>query len=137
MENLNRTASDNDTMLAASYASLFHWEIAGNALHLQRGHWLVSRVHTHLGNSEMALYHAERCMQITENNPDKMEDFDIAFAHESVARAHSISGHTDLAGKGIQLALNAAKSIAKKDDRDYFLKDLKGNVWGEIKPDQV
>ena len=134
MEQSDRSEEVNDKMLAAAYSSFYHWSFAGTALNIQRGHWLISRVHSMLNNYPMALYHAERCLEITLKNSDLMQDFDLPFAYESVARAHSLSEHPKQAQEYIQLALSSAENIKKPDDRSYFLQDLKGHNWGEIRP---
>lgn len=134
MEMNKRTPEDDDKMLAAAYSSFYHWSFVGSPLNIQRGHWLISRAQTLLNNYNMALYHAEKCLEITLQNPDLMQDFDLPFAYESVARAHSLSGHAQQAQKLIQQALLSAENIKKPDGRSYFLKDLKGNKWGEPLP---
>lgn len=130
-----RTQEENDRMLASAYASFYHWGFAGNALNLQRGHWLSSRVHAILGNYAMTRIHAQRCLEITRTSPDLMQDFDRAFAWESVARASSLPGEDKAAADYIRNASSAGADIKKKEDQEYFTKDFLGNDWGHVKPD--
>ena len=55
LEKPDRTQAEDWEMLHASHASLYHWLQVGTGLHHQRGEWLVSRVHTVLGTSAMAM----------------------------------------------------------------------------------
>lgn len=130
----NRTVEQNDEMLAVAYASLYHWMQAGTAIHRQRGHWMVARIHAILGNSEMALNHAARCMDLTESFSDELQDFDLAFAHECLGRALSLAGRDQEAKNALAAADEAGKAISKKADRDYFFKDLRSGPWGLIRP---
>lgn len=116
-------------MVAAAYTSYYHWSQVGSAVNRQRGHWMVSRVFTVLERSEPALAHAKRCMELTEAHPDLMEDFDVAFAHEALARANALSGE---AGKTQELYTQAEKLgeyIADEEDKGIFMGDLRGGDW--------
>ncbi|MCJ7733238.1 MAG: hypothetical protein MUP11_01710 [Anaerolineales bacterium] len=76
----NRSGQEEEEMLLAANASLYLWKQVGTAVHAQRGSWLLSRVHTPPRQSIDALKWAQKCQEITDNNPDEMEDFDLAFA---------------------------------------------------------
>src|SRR4051794_30795420 len=85
LENADRTEADAREMMHAAHASLWHWLYAGEAVHEQRGEWLLSRVHVVLGNPAPALDHATRCLEITED--EGIDGFDRAYACEAMARA--------------------------------------------------
>jgi hypothetical protein len=61
---------------------------------------------------------------VSGNLPDNIGDFDIAFAHEGMARAHSVSGPKSLCEKHLKLATLAGEQIKGKEDKDYFLAEL-------------
>lgn len=126
-----RTADDNDEMIHSAHASRYHWGVvvASNKypktgpMNLERGDWLISRVHAILNRPHAALYHAQRCLDICKSN--KIGDFDIAFAYEAMARAHSIGENIkDKVTEYLALAKEAAESIEKEDDKKYFLGEL-------------
>ena len=123
LDNKDRTAEDNDRMIHAAHASRFHWGEIGTWLEFERGEWQVSRVYSVLKRSEPALYHARRCLEICKKN--NIEDFDIAFAYEAMARAHAIAGDKAEKGKYLKLAKEAGDKIKKKEDREYFFSELK------------
>jgi hypothetical protein len=66
--------------------------------------------------------HARRCLAICEEHG--IGDFDIAFAHEAVARAHAVAGDRDAAARHAERARAAAAGIAEDEDREMVLADL-------------
>jgi hypothetical protein len=117
-----RTPEENDTMLHAAHASRYHWEKVGTPLNLTRGEWQVSRVYSILKRPEPALYHAQRALEICQQN--SIADFDLAFAYEALARAHAVAGNLSETETYLALARQAGDSIAEKDDKDLFFSDL-------------
>jgi hypothetical protein len=118
----DRSTEENDDMLHAAHASRHHWGQIGTALEFERGEWQISRVYAVLGRAEPALYHAQRCLQLCQEN--SIGDFDLAFAYETVARAHAVAGNTAERDEHIVLARQAGEQIEEKDNRDYFLSEL-------------
>ena len=95
---------------------MYHWMQDGTPLHFQRGEWMISHVYSTLGMSESALYHAKRCLDLTLEN--KIDNFDLTFAYEAIARAYSIQSK-DKAKEYIQLAKKSLDQIKKPEDRQY------------------
>lgn len=122
IEKENRSQKDVDHMIHAAHASRYHWQIAGNALNIARGEWLISHVYAMLNRVEPCLYHADRCLQITLEND--IRDFDLAFAYEAMARACDLAGDEVNTAKYIELAKEAAAKIKDQKDREYFLSQL-------------
>jgi hypothetical protein len=122
LDKKDRTSQESDKMIHAAHASRFHWGEIGKPVHFERGEWQISRVYSVLNRPEPALYHAQRCLKICEDN--NIGDFDIAFAYEAMARAYAVAKKKSECKKYIQLAKDAAKQIEKKGDRDYFLNEL-------------
>jgi hypothetical protein len=118
----NRNQAETDQMINAAHASRYHWEIAGQAVNLARGEWLISRVYALLNRSEPCLYHASRCLEITLEND--LKDFDLAFAYEAMARATHISRNEVQSAKYLTLAEKAGVQIQDADDQNYFFSEL-------------
>ena len=129
----NRTSEENELMLYTAIASLRHWLDVGTGVHQQRGLWLIARVCSVLGLAEAALCHADRCLALTKEYADLMEDFDRAFSYESVARANAIAGNRNEALTYIELAEEAGQAIAGEQDREYFFDDLNCGDWGNVR----
>ncbi len=123
MDKPDRTPEDDIEMVHSAHASRWHWGKVGTPLNFQRGEWQVSRVYAILKRAEPALYHAQRCLALTETND--ISGFDLGFAHEATARAHAIAGNDAEAAKGMKLARAAAGQLEKKEDREYFEGELK------------
>ena len=123
LDKKERTHEEDDKMVHAAHASRYHWGEIGTPLEFERGEWQISRVYSVLRRSEPALFHANRCLDICKEN--NIKDFDIAFAYEAMARAHAIAGNRTECEKYLQLAKEAVDHIKKKEDKDYFLSELK------------
>ncbi len=122
METPDRTAEQDDEMIHAAHASRFHWGEVGGPEHRARGEWQISRVYSVLGRAEPALHHARRYLDICEEHG--IGDFDLAFAHEALARAHAVAGNVGESADHEQLARKATQTVAEPDDRELLLADL-------------
>ena len=119
---LMETREDDERMLHAAHASAYHWREAPECepKNRARSEWQVSRVYTVLGRAEPALHHAQRCLEICEQNPDNVEDWDLPFAHEALARAHAVAGSDGEARRCEALAREAGQAIADPEDREHL-----------------
>jgi DNA-binding transcriptional MerR regulator len=122
LEKGDRTERESDLMIHATHASRFLWEEIGEAVNHARGEWQIARVYAVLDRPEPALFHARRCLQIAEEH--ELGDFDLACAHEALARAHAVAGERDAAQRHELQAREAAQRIEDPDDRDLVLADL-------------
>ena len=122
LDKSDRSAEEDLSMVHAAHASRFHWGEIGTPLEFERGEWQISRVYAVLGMAGAALRHASACLEICLKND--IGDFDIAFAHEAVARACVLSDDTDGARSHIELGAAAAEAIADENDRNYYLSEL-------------
>ncbi|MFI6316589.1 MerR family transcriptional regulator [Nonomuraea sp. NPDC050556] len=122
MEKEDRSAEDDDRMLHMAHASRYHWGQVGAPVNLSRGEWQCSRVYSVLGRAEPALHHARRGLEICRAHG--IGDWDLAFAYESLARAHAVAGDKEQARAWTEQALSAAEDIAQDEDRELLLTDL-------------
>ncbi|MBU7023001.1 MAG: hypothetical protein HXS40_02450 [Theionarchaea archaeon] len=122
MDKKERTTEEDDKMVHAAHASRYHWGEIGTPVEFERGEWQISRVYSVLKRSHAALYHGKRCLEICLANDIK--DFDIAFAHEAVARAYALLGEKKERETHIALAREAGEQIADEGDRKYFFSEL-------------
>jgi DNA-binding transcriptional MerR regulator len=117
--------SPGDEMLYCAHASAYHWmQSGGTTANRARSEWLCSRVYALLGRPEPALHHARRCLEFVESAPDEMEDWDIAGAHEALARAHLVAGEKDEARRFLELAREETAKIANPEDRKHIQADI-------------
>jgi hypothetical protein len=127
----DRTPEEDENMIHAAHASLLHWGVVGKPINLQRGQWLVSHVYAVLNRPEPALHHAKQCMKLTEEQ--KLDDFDLAYAYEAMARAHAAGGNKSECEKYMQLAQEAGEKIKEKQDRDLFFTDFESGPWYDMR----
>jgi hypothetical protein len=128
----DRTEAEGRRMLHAAHASQYHWLRVGTAVHEQRGEWLLARVSAELGWGEAALRHATRCAQLTQEHAGDMQDFDVAYAHEALARAHAVLGHQAKAAEWKARARAQGVQIQDPESKKYFAGDLDAGDWHGI-----
>lgn len=124
-----RTPDEDEQMEMAAFASLYHWLQVGTAVHRQRGEWLIAHIYSVLGDAGPAVKHANRCLALTEEHKDQMEDFDIAYAYEGVARANALAGDVEAAERYLEKAKAAGEAIADAESKEFFVGDLQGGEW--------
>jgi hypothetical protein len=124
LEKPERTPEDDDEMIHAAHASRHHWSEAGTSANLARGEWQVSRVYATLGRAEPALYHASRCLSYCESKPDELEEWDLPYAYEALARASSIAGNAEESKRFAARAREFGEQIKDDDDREHLYGEL-------------
>ena len=123
-----RTPAQDAEMIHAAHTSRHHWGVIGEPVNWARGEWQVSRVYCVLGRGEPALYHAGRCLELCGEHG--IGDFDLAYAHEALARARLTLGDREQSQAHAADALAAAADIADPDDREHLMEDLAGLLPG-------
>jgi hypothetical protein len=131
MEAPGRTITQDDEMLHAAHASRYHWGLVGRPVNLARGEWQCSRVYAILGRGEPATHHGRRCLEICQ--AEDIGGFDLAFAYEALARAHTVAGDTEAAAKYLSQAAAAGTDIADQDDRTHFEDEL-ATIRSSVQP---
>ncbi len=118
----DRTPAQDDEMIHAAHASRHHWGVVGTPENRGRGEWQCSRVYANLGRAEPALWHARRYLALCEEHG--ITDWDLAFAHEAIARALSVGGDPEGSAAAVARARELAAEIAEDEDRELLLSDL-------------
>jgi hypothetical protein len=121
-----RTPQEDEELLHQAHASAYHWLKAPECepKNRARSEWLCSRVYSMLGRAEPAQYHAERCLAIITAAPANMEEYDLPFAYEALARAHALAGRSVEAKGYAQQARDAAERIVDAEDKELVLSSL-------------
>jgi hypothetical protein len=116
----------DDELIHTAHASAYHWLQAPEATPANhaRSEWLCSRTYSVLGRAEPAVHHAQRCLQLVEQNPDAMEEWDLAAAYEAVARAQLVAGNAEAAARAADAGRAALEHISDPDDRSPLAADL-------------
>jgi DNA-binding transcriptional MerR regulator len=124
MEKPERTAAEDDEMLHMAHASRHHWGEIEPGVRLARGEWQCSRVYAVLGRPEPALHHARRCLELCESEPADLEEWDLPFAYEALARACSVAGDEAGMREWLARARATGEAITDEDDRALLQADL-------------
>ena len=119
-----RTPEQGDELIDTAHASAYHWLQVGTAANRARSQWQLSRVYVVLGRPEPALHHAHRCLAWCEANPEALEDWDLPYAHEALARAHALAGEAGEARSHAVQARELAARVADAEDREHLEEDL-------------
>lgn len=121
--------AEREDLLYSAYASAYHWRQVGSPANSARGEHLIARMAVKLGEGEIALRHARRCLDLVESHPEEMEDWDAPFAHEALARALAATGdraegqrHRDRAGQ-------LTAELAGDGDRELLESELQREPW--------
>lgn len=64
MQKEDRTRDEDDATLHMAHASRHHWGQIGKHVNFARGEWQCSRVYAVLGSPEPCLHHAQRVLDI-------------------------------------------------------------------------
>lgn len=122
LEKDDRTEEETERMISAAHASRVFWLDIGTPVNRGRGEWQLARVYATAGRAEQALHHAKRCLAICEEHGTG--DFDLACAHEALARAYAVAGDADAAARHEALGREAAVRVEDDEDRELVLGDL-------------
>jgi DNA-binding transcriptional MerR regulator len=122
LEKEQRSRDEDDAMLHMAHACAHHWRQVGKPENNARSEWQCSRVYAALRRPEPCLHHAQRVLNICQENG--LGDFDLAFAYEALARGAAIAGDLDQSRANTEQALAAAEDIKDEDDRQLVLTDL-------------
>lgn len=120
---------DRERLLYAAYASTHHWIRAGTVANQARGEHLISRVAARVGEPQVALRHAQRCLELVTANPDATEDWDLAFALEALARAQAACGDQPEARETLERARSATAAVTDLEDRKILERELARSPW--------
>jgi uncharacterized protein YndB with AHSA1/START domain len=127
IEKDDRTAAEDAEMVRTAYAAAYHWGNAARATiaNEARGEYLISKVLCLAGHHAMALFHADRCVELVRQG--EMGDFDLAYACEARARALASLGRIGEA----RVEYDAARSVSIVDaeDRSIVEADLAKGPW--------
>jgi hypothetical protein len=109
-------------MIHAAHASRYHWGVVGEAINFARGEWQISRVYSILGFGEAALRHAEYCLNWCEG--ESIGAFDLAFAHEAMARAYKVLDDPEQQEQHKRIAQTIGEEIDDEENKEWLNANL-------------
>jgi len=120
LELAERTPEQVDEMIHSAHASCAYWLQVGAPANGARGEWQCARVYATLGRAEPALWHARRCLELTEAGGEGFEDWDLPGAQQAMAHAHLAAGDLEEARWWAVLAREGASRIEDPEDREII-----------------
>ncbi|TFG12825.1 hypothetical protein EU537_08360 [Candidatus Thorarchaeota archaeon] len=118
----NPEQEDLDDALQMAFTSRYHWGIVGEPINLARADYMISRVYSAMKRPELALHHAQRCVEITKETG--IGDWDLAFAYEAITRAYASAGNEEEFEKYSKLTKEAINDIADEKDKSIVEGEL-------------
>lgn len=122
IEKPERTADDNEQMLALAHASVWHWRQREDCQprNLSIGYWQLSRVYALIRHAERAAHYGELCLAVSTDEPP----FFLAYAHEALARAAALQGDPRMMSEHLAEARRLGELVKDPEDRQLLLADL-------------
>jgi hypothetical protein len=124
------SAAESERMIHQAHAACHHWLQVGTVLHHARAQNLLANAYAAAGRAEPALHHARRTQELLKEAADAAADWDWAFAHDALARAHAVAGDVSAAAFRAE-ARAAGDRIADPEDKaafdQWFVRELPGS----------
>ncbi len=122
MDKAERTAEEDQMMLALNQASIYHWRSRPDctAQNLSVGYWQTSRIYALLGNAPEAQRYGEICLSYSQG----LEPFYLGYAYEALARAAFIAGEHEKAKHDTAQAEAQAAQVTDQESREMLRNDL-------------
>ncbi|MHB8113744.1 MAG: hypothetical protein ACYDHA_09850 [Bellilinea sp.] len=118
-----RTAAENEAMIQACLASLWHWSQRPDCTDRERsvGAWQAARVYAVAQQADNARHYGQMALPFANDQPP----FYQAYAYEALARAEAAAGNRSAAQPYLEQARQLAGQVAKVEERELILTDLK------------
>jgi hypothetical protein len=117
-EREQRSPDEEQEMLLAAYASVFHWSKVGTPVNGMRGDLLLAHVLALHGRGAEALICARRCLAFCETG--EADEWDVAFTHLEMALSAAAAGDAALHVEHRRRARELGEALADPGDRKVF-----------------
>ena len=117
-----RSPEDNEQMLSAALESRNLWRPSGTPKNHAISDWQVSRVYAELDDGANALAFAAMSLALCEAH--QLGAFLTGYAHEAIARSHSVLGDSAMARRHLHQATIQAGRLADQGERQMLDDEL-------------
>ena len=123
LEKPDRSAAENEAMIQACLASLWHWNQRPDCTDRERsvGAWQAARVYAVVQQPDNARRYGQMALSFANDQPP----FYQAYAYEALAWAEAVAGNRNTAERYLEQARQLAGQVAKAEERELILTDLK------------
>ena len=115
-----RTPDQDNEMLSAAEAALFHWSEVGTELHISRAKLLVAEAHALTGHGTTALAYAEEVSTYFEDVD--APDWEAAYVDTILAHAAKVAGDDKLYAETYPRAQALIEAISDPEDKAIVMK---------------
>lgn len=124
IEKPGRTPADVEEMIHRCHASRWHWGQRTDAKprNLAVAAWQLARVYTLSNRLDEAKHYANECLALVERH--NIGPFDLAFAHEALARIAGFAGDTTQRDVHLENARAAAAGVTDAEDLKWLNANL-------------
>ncbi|OYW19057.1 MAG: hypothetical protein B7Z55_09575 [Planctomycetales bacterium 12-60-4] len=120
IESVNRTSADVERMIHLAHAACLHWLSAGDSLNHQRAQCLLATAYSAALLPEAAVRHAQRCLELAQENADRQSPFDRASSFGCAARAAQLAGDVATARTYYDEVLKSVSAFDEPGDRELI-----------------
>ena len=107
-------------MIHAAHAACYFWIEAGDLLNHLRAQNLLATAYAKAGRGEAAVYHAEKCVDLSLEAGDTQTDFDRAVAYGCADSACRAAGKIELARNYRAQAVELSRKLTDADEKSVF-----------------
>lgn len=124
MDTAHRTPEQDQQLLEASYASLWHWRQRHDVTpaKLSVGYWQLSRIYALLRRPAEAALYGRWCRESA--SAADVPPFFRGYAEEALARAAALDGDATAASEHLREARRWAEQITNAAEKQALLDDL-------------
>jgi len=131
IEATDRDAEDDAAMLAATFASRYHWEVVGTDENRVVGDWQIAHIASLLGYAPLALAFARAALDLAVEQG--FEGWRLASCHEGMARAHACAGNDSERDRHVRTARVLLDNVDDPGERSLVEAQLE-SVPGYVPP---
>ena len=88
----NRMENEDESMIHAAHAALWHWSHAGSKIHRLRGLCLLATAYVAAGDGASGVRVADQCLSLLKELGDEPTEFDCASSYGCAAIAYRLDG---------------------------------------------
>ena len=122
MDDADRSADDEDTLLAAAFGQRYHWYLVGTAVNKAIADWQVARVAALLGYAELADRFGRLSLRMCEDHD--LPPFYRGYAHEAIARAADVMDDRQTRDQHVLAAREVLPQIEDEQERAMLDADV-------------
>ena len=114
-----------------AHASLLHWQKYSKyeKVNTQRGLYMITKAYVKVKNLDNAMHFGLLCIDFTREYKGEMQDFDLFYAKEIMARVYALKGDKTTFQRYYTAAKERLSEIKNPEDLKWAKKDFESGDW--------